>query len=84
MSRFFPRAGALAALLLLAGCFFGKVPETKYFVMDYGPTPPPERLQKGPYPFVLRMRDCELRQRIHTEFVARAQHADQNGRVLAI
>lgn len=46
-----------AALLLLSGCFFGRTVETQYYMLDYIPTPPPERLQKGPYPFSVRLRD---------------------------
>lgn len=46
-----------AALLLLSGCFFGRTVETQYYMLDYIPTPPTERLQKGPYPFSVRLRD---------------------------
>lgn len=46
-----------AAVLLLSGCFFGRTVETQYYMLDYIPTPPPERLQKGPYPFSVRLRD---------------------------
>lgn len=49
-----------AALLLLSGCFFGRTVETQYYMLDYIPTPPPERLQKGPYPFSVRLRDPTL------------------------
>ncbi len=58
----FPALGltALAAGLLLAGCFFAKPQVTQYYVLDYLPTPPKERLEKGPYPFVLRVRDCTI------------------------
>ena len=52
--------GALAAALALSGCYFGQPTVTKYYVLDYLPTPPPERLEKGPYPFVLRIRDCNI------------------------
>ncbi len=50
-------AAGFLALLLLSGCFFGRAPETQYYVLDYLPTPTAARLQKGPYPFVLRLRD---------------------------
>ena len=43
--------------LLLSGCFFGRTVETKYYALDYIPSPKPERLQKGPYPFSVRLRD---------------------------
>lgn len=53
------RTAALAALAF-AGCYFGKVPETRYYLLDYVPTPPPERLKAGPYPYVLRVRECNI------------------------
>lgn len=78
MSRLLPRAAAAAAALaLLAGCFFGKVPETKYYVVDYVPTPTPERLQKGPYPFVLRMRDCDIAEAYRRSQIVYRQSANQ-------
>ena len=70
-----PAAAALA--LLLAGCFFGKVPETKYYVLDYVPTPPAERLQKGAYPFVLRMRDCNMAEAYRRSQIVYRQSANQ-------
>ena len=49
---------ALAACLLLSGCFwFGRTVETKYYALDYIPSPKPERLKKGPYPFSVRLRE---------------------------
>ena len=59
MTRLLALAGALA---LLAGCGFlmSKPTDTRYYLLDYIPTPPPERVQKGPYPFVLRMRDPSI------------------------
>ena len=52
------RTLALAgAVLLLTGCFFGRTIETKYYALDYIPSPTPERLKKGPYPFSVRLRD---------------------------
>lgn len=58
----FPALGlaALAAGLMLSGCFFAKPQVTQYYVLDYLPTPPKDRLEKGPYPFVLRVRDCTI------------------------
>lgn len=70
-------AAVAAALMLLSGCFWGKVPETKYYVLDYVPTPPPERLQKGPYPFVLRLRDCEIAEAYRRSQIVYRQSANQ-------
>jgi ABC-type uncharacterized transport system auxiliary subunit len=49
----------LASFLLLNGCF-GSVPDTKYYLLDYVPTPPPERLEAGPYPYSLRIREFSV------------------------
>ena len=77
LRRAFPRAAAAAVLVLLSGCFWGKVPETKYYVLDYVPTPPPERVQKGPYPFVLRLRDCEIAEAYRRSQIVYRQSANQ-------
>ena len=77
MKRPIPRLWAAAALALLSGCFWGKVPETKYYVLDYVPTPPAERLQKGPYPFVLRMRDCNIAEAYRRSQIVYRQSANQ-------
>ncbi len=47
----------LGAALLLSACFFGRTVETKYYAIDYIPSPKPERLKKGPYPFSVRLRE---------------------------
>ena len=52
---------AAAILLTACGAFFGRSDiETRYYTLDYVPSPPPERLQHGPYPFVLRLRDPSI------------------------
>lgn len=50
----------LLALFLLAGCFGGKVPETRYYVLDYVPLPHPERQKKGPLPISLRIAEFDV------------------------
>jgi cholesterol transport system auxiliary component len=70
-------AAAAAAPLLLAGCFFGKVPETKYYVLDYVPSPPAQRVQKGTFPFVLRMRDCNIAEAYRRSQIVYRQSANQ-------
>jgi len=78
LRRAFARpAAAVAALALLSGCYWGKVPETRYYVLDYVPTPPPERIQKGPYPFVLRLRDCEIAEAYRRSQIVYRQSANQ-------
>ncbi len=66
-----------AAILLLSGCFYGKVQETKYYVLDYVPTPSKERLEKGTYPFVLRMRDCNIAEAYRRSQIVYRQSANQ-------
>lgn len=51
--------GVTAAVILLAGCF-ARVRENRYYLLDYVPTPSAERLQKGPYPFSLRIKDFDV------------------------
>jgi ABC-type uncharacterized transport system auxiliary subunit len=49
----------LLAALLLAGCF-APVTDSKYYLLNYVPTPPEARLAKGAYPFSVRVRDFEV------------------------
>ena len=66
-----------SATLLLSGCFFAKPQDTKYYVLDYVPTPPKERLEKGTYPFVLRMRDCNIAEAYRRSQIVYRQSANQ-------
>jgi ABC-type uncharacterized transport system auxiliary subunit len=61
----------------LAGCFFAKPLDTKYYLIDYIPTPPKERLEKGPYPFVLRVRDCNIAEAYRRSQIVYRQSANQ-------
>lgn len=70
----------LAALFLsaLGGCSFWQKPtDTKYYVLDYLPTPPPERVAKGPYPFVLRLRDATIAEAYRRTQIVYRQSANQ-------
>lgn len=58
--RLAPVVAAFIAVALLTGCFFGRTVETKYYALDYIPSPPPERIKKGPYPFSVRLREPTL------------------------
>jgi len=51
--------GITAAVLLLSGCF-ARVQENRYYLLDYVPTPSAERLQKGAYPYSLRIKDFDV------------------------
>lgn len=68
---------AAGLLLALGGCFFAKPPETMYYVLDYIPTPPAERLAKGPYPFVVRMRDPSIAEAYRRSQIVYRQSANQ-------
>ena len=68
-----------AMALFLGGCsgFFAKPTETQFYVLDYVPTPPPDRLAKGPYPFVLRMRDPSITEAYRRSQIVYRQSANQ-------
>jgi ABC-type uncharacterized transport system auxiliary subunit len=72
------RTGALAASLLLAACFFGgKSPETRYYTLDYTPAPPPELLERGPYPFTVRLREATIAEAYRRSQIVYRQSAYQ-------
>ena len=77
MTRMTAKAALAWALLLLSGCFFAKPQDTKYYVLDYVPTPPKERLEKGTFPFVLRMRDCNIAEAYRRSQIVYRQSANQ-------
>jgi ABC-type uncharacterized transport system auxiliary subunit len=68
---------ALATLLLATGCFMGKTTQTKYYLLDYIPTPPKERLDKGFYPFVLRVKDVAINETYRRTQIVYRQNAHQ-------
>jgi cholesterol transport system auxiliary component len=70
-------SAVLAAVIPMAGCFFAKPQESKYYVLDYAPTPPKERLEKGAFPFVLRMRDCNIAEAYRRSQIVYRQSANQ-------
>lgn len=57
MKIHFRRAALPFLALCLSSCFFGKTVETRYYLLDYVPSPPPERVQHGPFPLTLRLRE---------------------------
>jgi ABC-type uncharacterized transport system auxiliary subunit len=71
-------AAALSVSVLVWSCaFFSKPMDTKYYVLDYLPTPPKERLEKGPYPFTLRVRDCNIAEAYRRSQIVYRQSANQ-------
>jgi len=75
--RILSHAAVLAPAILMTGCFFARPQETKYYVLDYAPTPPKERLEKGAYPFVMRMRDCNIAEAYRRSQIVYRQSANQ-------
>jgi cholesterol transport system auxiliary component len=68
-----------AALLLsiLTGCFFGKTPVTRYYTLDYVPAPPQARLERGPYPFTVRLREATIAEAYRRSQIVYRQSAYQ-------
>ncbi len=67
-----------AGALLLAACgFFAKTQVTQYYLLDYLPTPPKERVEKGPYPYVVRVRDCSIAEAYRRSQIVYRQSANQ-------
>lgn len=73
----FAAALGLAATLALTGCFFGRTVETKYYALDYIPTPKPERLKRGPYPFTVRLREPTMAEAYRRSQIVYRQSAYQ-------
>lgn len=71
--------GLLAAVLALtlSGCFFGRSPETKYYTLDYVPAVPAERLERGPYPFTVRLREPTIAEAYRRSQIVYRQSAYQ-------
>jgi ABC-type uncharacterized transport system auxiliary subunit len=75
--RWQARLAVACLALALTSCFFAKPTDTKYYVIDYIPTPTKERLAKGSYPFVLRMRDCNIAETYRRPQIVYRQSANQ-------
>lgn len=73
----FAAALALLALVAFSGCFMGQTTQTKYYLLDYIPTPPKERLDKGFYPFVLRVKDVAIHETYRRAQIVYRQNAHQ-------
>lgn len=67
----------LATAMLTACSFLAKPQVTQYYVLDYLPTPPKERLEKGPYPYVVRVRDCSIAEAYRRSQIVYRQSANQ-------
>ncbi|HKP98271.1 MAG TPA: ABC-type transport auxiliary lipoprotein family protein [Fibrobacteria bacterium] len=72
-----PVLAASAAALLAACGFFAKPQVTQYYLLDYLPTPPKERIEKGPYPYVVRVRDCNIAEAYRRSQIVYRQSANQ-------
>ncbi|MBF0431572.1 MAG: membrane integrity-associated transporter subunit PqiC [Fibrobacteria bacterium] len=49
-----------ACLLILSGCFLGKAPQTRYYLLDYIPSPERLKQNKPPLPYTLRIKDFKV------------------------
>ncbi len=66
------------ATLIVAGCFFGsRTPETKYYTLGYTPSVDPARLERGPYPFTLRLREPTIAEAYRRSQIVYRQSAFQ-------
>jgi len=63
--------------LLLSGCSIGRAPETKYYLLDYIPTPPKERIEKGYYPYVVRLKEPVIAETYRRSQIVYRQSAHQ-------
>lgn len=71
---------ALLVLPALEGCFWpGRDLETHYYMLEYRPTPPRERVEKGPYPYVVRIRDFTISEAYRRSNIVYRQSAHQMG-----
>lgn len=59
--RIYRRFGLCALLLLLTeGCLFTALPVKQYFILNYLPSTQVDRLNPGPYPCTIRLRDFSI------------------------
>jgi len=68
---------SIATIATLTSCYFGKTTDTKFYVLDYIPTPPKERIEKGAFPYVLRVRDCSIAEAYRRSQIVYRQSANQ-------
>jgi cholesterol transport system auxiliary component len=77
-ARVFKYLPFVSGAVLLAACgFFAKTQVTQYYLLDYLPTPPMERIEKGPYPYVVRVRDCSIAEAYRRSQIVYRQSANQ-------
>jgi cholesterol transport system auxiliary component len=77
MMRAIPAAAAAVSVLALSACVFGRTPETKYYTLDYVPDPPKERIERGPYPFTVRLREPTIAEAYRRSQIVYRQSAYQ-------
>jgi ABC-type uncharacterized transport system auxiliary subunit len=51
---------AFLACILCAQCLFGTVPIKQYYVLNYIPVQPANRLHTGPYPYTIRVKEFDI------------------------
>lgn len=48
----------ISVLILIAGC--ARVPVKQYYVLNYMPSPSRDRLNQGPYPYTIRLKEFDI------------------------
>jgi ABC-type uncharacterized transport system auxiliary subunit len=51
---------AILACILCAQCLFGTVPVKQYYVLNYVPVQPANRLRAAPYPYTVRVKELDI------------------------
>jgi ABC-type uncharacterized transport system auxiliary subunit len=51
---------AIFACILCSQCLFGTVPVKQYYVLNYVPVQPPNRLRSAPYPYTVRIKELDI------------------------
>jgi ABC-type uncharacterized transport system auxiliary subunit len=54
------RAGWILVCVLCALCACGTIPTKQYYVLNYVPVQPPDRLHAAPYPFTVRIKELDI------------------------
>lgn len=64
-----------ALLLLLSSC--GKALQTRYYLLEYVPMPPTDRMEKGPWPYTVRVKDFSIAEAFRRNQIVYRQSAHE-------
>jgi ABC-type uncharacterized transport system auxiliary subunit len=65
-----------AVTLILSGCF-ARPPQMRYYTLDYTPSPTQERLERGAYPYNLRVRPLTITEAYRRQHIVYRQSAHE-------